>query len=184
MRACREIGIQRKSWNADNFRNPMRCPNCNTDNDKVVDSRSVEDGFSIRRRRECLRCERRFTTYERFEQSALRVVKKDGTRSPFDRRKVLGGILKACEKRPVSTQDMETIVMRVEQEIARKYDREVPSPAIGELVMKELKRLDPVAYVRFASVYREFKDVGDFVDDIRGMPKRRTKGRGRQGGKA
>ena len=159
----------------------MRCPYCNSDNDKVVDSRSAEEGFSIRRRRECIRCERRFTTYERFEQTALQVVKKDGSRAPFDRRKVLAGILKACEKRPVSTQAIEMIVVRIEQEVGRRFDREVPAAAIGELVMKELKRLDPVAFVRFASVYREFKDVGDFVDEIRGMPRsRKARGAGRQ----
>ena len=153
----------------------MRCPYCKVDDDRVIDSRSVEEGSSIRRRRECVKCERRYTTYERFERSDLRVVKKDGTRVAFDRQKILSGILKACEKRPVPSADVEATVVRIEQEIGRRFEREVPSRAIGELVMRELKKLDLVAYVRFASVYREFKDIGDFVDEIRGMPKKRRR---------
>ncbi len=149
----------------------MRCPYCKADDDRVIDSRSVEGGAAIRRRRACGKCERRYTTYERFEQSSLRVVKKDGTRVPFDRQKIRSGLLKAFEKRPVSSEEVEATVVRIEQEIARRYDKEVPTRAIGELVMKELKKRDAVAYVRFASVYREFKDIGDFVEEIRGMPK-------------
>lgn len=148
----------------------MKCPYCTADQDRVIDSRSVEDGGAIRRRRECGKCGRRYTTYERFEQSSLRVIKKDGTHVPFDRQKILSGILKACEKRPVSLEAVEAVVVRIEQEIAKRYEREIPTRAIGEMVMRELKRLDPVAYVRFASVYREFKDIGDFVDEIRGLP--------------
>ena len=153
----------------------MRCPFCKTDDDRVVDSRGAEEGFSIRRRRECVHCARRYTTYERFEPAVLRVIKKDGARAPFERKRILSGILKACEKRPVSAEQMEAIVDRIEQELARQYDREVPSDAIGELVMRELKSLDAVAYVRFASVYREFKDIGDFVEEIKGLPKSRKK---------
>lgn len=153
----------------------MKCPYCMADADRVIDSRSVEEGIAIRRRRACGKCNRRYTTYERFEQSALRVVKKDGTSMPFDRQKILSGILKACEKRPVSLETVEAVVVRIEQEIAKRYEREIPTRAIGEMVMRELKKLDPVAYVRFASVYREFKDIGDFVDEIRGLPKGTTK---------
>lgn len=153
----------------------MKCPYCTADEDRVIDSRAVEDGSAIRRRRECGKCGRRYTTYERFEQSALRVIKKDGTHVPFDRQKILSGLLKACEKRPVSLEAVEAVVVRIEQEIAKRYDREIPTRAIGEMVMRELKRLDPVAYVRFASVYREFKDIGDFVDEIRGLPAARRR---------
>lgn len=150
----------------------MRCPSCHVDKDRVIDSRAAEDGFSIRRRRACLRCGRRYTTYERFDSSILRVVKKDGTRVPFAREKILLGIQKACEKRPVSAEAMEAAVVRIEQDVGRRFEKEVPTRVIGELVMRELKKLDPVAYVRFASVYREFKDVGDFMDEIRGLPQR------------
>lgn len=160
----------------------MRCPYCQGEEDRVLDSRAVAGGFAIRRRRQCLRCKRRYTTAERFERTEFRVVKKDGTRAPFDRQKLLGGILKACEKRPVDSADVEATVIRIEQEIARRFDREVPAKAIGGMVMRELKRLDSVAYVRFASVYREFKDVGDFVEEIRGLPKRRRASARQQGG--
>ena len=153
----------------------MKCFYCKVDADRVIDSRAAEDGFSIRRRRECVKCQRRYTTYERVEQSPFRVVKKDGSRAPFDRQKILAGILKACEKRPVPTSEMEMVVSRIEQQISRQFDREVPTQSIGEMLMRELKKLDPVAYVRFASVYREFKDVGDFVDEIRGMPKKKAR---------
>lgn len=145
----------------------MRCPFCKVDKDKVVDSRSSSEGAVVRRRRECLNCGRRFTTYERVEESPLRVVKKDGSRVPFDREKILVGIRKACEKRPVSSEQIETAVTRIEDQINKNYDREVPSTEIGEMVMEALKKLDKVAYVRFASVYREFKDPEDFVKAIR-----------------
>ena len=145
----------------------MRCPFCKVDKDKVVDSRSSGEGAVVRRRRECLNCGRRFTTYERVEEAPLRVVKKDGTRVPFDREKILAGIRKACEKRPVSAEQVEQAVAHIEEQINKKYDREVPSADIGEMVMEALKKLDTVAYVRFASVYREFKDPEDFVKAIR-----------------
>ncbi len=125
------------------------------------------DGLSIKRRRECLGCGRRFTTYERIEESPLRVVKKDGTRESFDRKKILNGFLKACEKRPVSTDTLENIVNEIEREIYNKFDREVTASFIGSLVMQKLKILDAVAYVRFASVYREFKDISEFIDELK-----------------
>ncbi|MAW59437.1 MAG: transcriptional regulator NrdR [Planctomycetes bacterium] len=145
----------------------MRCPYCKADNGRVIDSRSSADGFSIRRRRECLDCGRRFTTYERMEETPLRVVKKDGSRVPFDRSQILKGLLKACEKRPVSLEDLEQITTRIERALTEMFDREVGSKYIGQLVMDELKGLDQVAYVRFASVYREFKDVEQFVEELR-----------------
>ena len=147
----------------------MRCPFCKVDNDKVVDSRSSGDGAVVRRRRECLACARRYTTYERVEDSPLRVVKKDGSRVPFDREKILLGVRKACEKRPVSAEQIEEVVRTIEDDINKNYDREVPSSAIGEMVMERLKKVDSVAYVRFASVYREFKDPDDFVRAIQGV---------------
>lgn len=144
----------------------MRCPFCKVDNDRVVDSRSSAEGAVVRRRRECLACGKRFTTYERVEEAPLRVVKKDGTRVAFDREKVLAGVRKACEKRPVSAEQMEELVSSVEDDINKNYEREVPTRAIGEMVMERLKTLDSVAYVRFASVYREFKDPEEFVQVI------------------
>ncbi|KAF0240876.1 MAG: transcriptional repressor [Planctomycetota bacterium] len=142
----------------------MRCPFCKVDNDKVIDSRSTSDGASIRRRRECLGCKKRFTTYERSEEQPLVVIKKDGTRQQFDRKKILDGIRKACQKRPIETQRIEDIVDRIELDLYERFEREVPSKEIGELIMKELRDLDSVAYVRFASVYRAFKEAKDFVD--------------------
>ena len=147
----------------------MRCAFCKVDQDRVVDSRASRDGMVIRRRRECLQCHRRFTTYERVEETPLRVVKKDGSRVPFDRAKIYSGMLKACEKRPVSTGVLEDVASQIEVEIHEAYDKEVPSKFIGELVMNKLKALDQVAYVRFASVYREFKDVSEFLDELRPM---------------
>ena len=137
----------------------MQCLFCKVDNDKVVNSRTSVDGLSIKRRRECLGCGRRYTTYERIEENPLRVVKKDGSREAFDRRKILNGFMKACEKRPVSTDTLENIVNEIERDIYNKFDREVSSNFIGSLVMQKLRVLDMVAYVRFASVYREFKDI-------------------------
>ena len=145
----------------------MRCPFCNTDNDRVIDSRASADGLSIRRRRECLECNRRFTTYERMEETPLRVVKKDGSRVPFDRGQMLKGMLKACEKRPVAIEDLERITSDIERRLTEMFEREVSSKYIGQLVMDELKKLDQVAYVRFASVYREFKDVQQFLDELK-----------------
>ena len=144
----------------------MKCPFCGKDNDRVVDSRSASDGELIRRRRECLLCGRRYTTYEVVEQTRLRVIKKDGTRVPFERGKILDGMLKACEKRPVATADLEAVVTDIEREIHQQFEREVPAAFIGEAVMKRLKELDKVAYVRFASVYREFQDVSDFQQEV------------------
>ena len=145
----------------------MRCPYCQADHDRVIDSRSAADGFSIRRRRECMDCSRRFTTYERMEETPLRVVKKDGSRVPFDRGQILKGILKSCEKRPVSMEELEKITAGIERRLTEMFDREVGSKYIGQLVMEELKKLDQVAYVRFASVYREFKDVEQFVTELK-----------------
>jgi len=147
----------------------MRCPFCRQDQDKVVDSRASADGCIIRRRRECQQCGRRFTTYERIEVLPLRVVKKDGRRVEFDRNKILNGILRACEKRPVSTDDIERAVNEIENDLYQHFDKEVTSRHIGQLVMRKLRDLDKVAYVRFASVYREFKDVSEFVDEVRPM---------------
>jgi len=150
----------------------MRCPFCRTNNDRVIDSRTSGDATLIRRRRQCLECLRRFTTYERIEESRLRVVKKDGARVPFDRRKILAGLLKACEKRPISMDQLEEVCQRIEQKLSETFDREVSSQFIGNLVMQELRELDPVAYVRFASVYREFKDVDQFLSELRPLLKR------------
>jgi len=144
----------------------MRCPFCRADNDRVIDSRAGDDGGSIRRRRECLACRRRFTTYERIERQLLTVVKKGGVRDPFDRDKIKRGLAKACWKRPVTEDDIENAVAAVEAELYGSYESEVPSGVIGERIMELLKGLDQVAYVRFASVYREFKDVRDFVEEL------------------
>lgn len=145
----------------------MKCPYCSYREDKVVDSRSTSEGTAIRRRRECLKCGRRFTTYEYIEEVSLMVIKKDGRREPFDRKKILAGIIKACEKRPVSLEKMEEMVAAIERAVQRYSAREVYSRRIGELVMEKLKALDDVAYVRFASVYRQFKDVGQFMDELK-----------------
>ncbi len=155
----------------------MLCPFCKADDDKVVDSRASAGGAMIRRRRECLQCSRRYTTYEQVEEAPLKVVKKDGRREPFDRRKIVAGINKACEKRPISTGIQEELVDDIEKEIFGVFDREVTSKFIGELVMKHLRSLDQVAYVRFASVYREFKDVSEFLEELRPMLKRGRTGK-------
>ncbi len=153
----------------------MRCPYCKTNKDRVIDSRASGDAAVIRRRRECLECGRRFTTYERIEEVRLRVIKKDGTRVPFDREKILGGVLKACEKRPVPSERVEEVCQNIEGQLVEMFDKEVASGFIGNLVMKELRQLDPVAYVRFASVYREFKDVDQFLDELRPLLKKAGK---------
>jgi transcriptional repressor NrdR len=147
----------------------MKCPNCLKDNDRVLDSRASQDGFAIRRRRECLDCKRRYTTYERIEATTVKVVKKDNTREPFDHAKVKRGLEKACWKRPISDVQIEAVVTSVESEIEANFESEVESRHVGELVMQHLRDLDEVAYVRFASVYRQFKDVQDFVDELRPM---------------
>lgn len=149
----------------------MKCPFCKQNKDRVIDSRSAGNGHSIRRRRLCLSCKRRYTTYERAEERPLRVVKKDGTRQPFSRAKILAGLERACEKRPISMAHLEEIVDRIEIEIYERFDREVTSKHIGELVMNELRELDQVAYVRFASVYRAFKDVSEFITELQPMLK-------------
>lgn len=145
----------------------MRCPFCNQDNTKVVDSRPVEDTNSIRRRRMCEVCGKRFTTYEMVETIPLSVIKKDQTRELYDRNKVQDGILRACYKRPIPMEKIEEVVDSIEGEILSKEDREIQSTIIGEIVMNHLKDLDAVAYVRFASVYREFKDVSTFMDELK-----------------
>lgn len=147
----------------------MRCPQCGYKEDKVVDSRATAEESAVRRRRECLKCGKRFTTYEYVEEVSLMVIKKDSRREPFDRKKILAGIMKACEKRPISVEKMEETVTQVERAIQKKSDREVSSSRIGELVMEKLKNLDDVAYVRFASVYRQFKDVGQFMVELKDM---------------
>ena len=149
----------------------MRCPFCKKDHDRVIDSRSANGGATVRRRRKCLSCQKRFTTYEKVEEITLYVIKKDGRRDVFDREKIKRGLLTACKKRPVSLQTIEDIVNRIEIELYENYDREVKSTKIGDLVMRELKTLDHVAYVRFASVYREFKDVSEFMRELKPMLK-------------
>ena len=144
----------------------MRCPFCGYAESKVIDSRPAEEGATIRRRRECLACQKRFTTYEIMERLPLVVVKRDGSRQTFDKIKVLNGMLRACEKRPVSLQSLEKIAEEIEQELQNSLEREVPTTEIGEMVMDRLKDIDEVAYVRFASVYRQFKDVKTFFDEL------------------
>jgi len=158
----------------------MKCPSCSYNETKVVDSRLTSDGAAIRRRRECLKCEFRFTTYEYVEQVNLMVVKRDGRRQPFDRKKILGGIVKACEKRPVSMDTMEEITKETERTLQKKYDREVDSKDIGELIMEKMAGLDEVAYVRFASVYRQFRDVNQFMSELKTiLDKEKDKGKAR-----
>lgn len=144
----------------------MKCPFCDYDESKVVDSRPVEEGTMIRRRRECIRCAKRFTTYERIENIPLIVIKKGGQRVPFDKNKILNGMIKACEKRPVPIDNIQRVVDLMEKELYQVEDKEVESSYIGERVMDALKDIDQVAYVRFASVYREFKDVESFMDEL------------------
>ena len=147
----------------------MKCPFCGNDNTRVVDSRPVDDNTAIRRRRMCDTCGKRFTSYEKVELSPLMVVKKDQTREQYNRNKIEDGVIRACHKRPVSAQQIKDLVGSVETEIYNKGEREIPTTEIGEMVMNRIKTLDAVAYVRFASVYREFKDVETFMDEIRKM---------------
>jgi transcriptional repressor NrdR len=149
----------------------MRCPFCKKDKDKVIDSRSANAGATVRRRRQCLDCSKRFTTYENVEEITLYVIKKDGRRDVFDREKIRKGLLTACKKRQVSLQAIGDVVNRIEIELYENFDREVKSTKIGDLIMSELKAIDHVAYVRFASVYREFKDVGEFMRELKPMLK-------------
>ena len=150
----------------------MKCPFCLHDEDKVIDSRSSNEGKSVRRRRECTKCKKRFTTYEYVEEVPLMVIKKDGRRESFDRNKIISGILKACEKRPVSMEKVEAVVDRVEKELQKSFDKEVKAQAVGELVMEHLHKLDEVAYVRFASVYRQFKDINQFMAELKDLLKK------------
>ena len=144
----------------------MRCPFCSHPESKVVDSRPSDEGSSIRRRRECLACQKRFTTYETMESLPLMVIKKDGSRQTFDKSKLLNGMIRACEKRPVAFATLEDMANEIEQVLQNDMDREIPSARIGELVMERLKKVDEVAYVRFASVYRQFKDISTFMEEL------------------
>lgn len=145
----------------------MKCPFCENEETKVVDTRPTDEGHTIRRRRECINCGKRFTTYEKIENIQLIVVKKDKTREVFDRTKILNGIIRACEKRPVSLKEIERITDNIEKKLQNSLENEITSDRIGELVMEELKNLDDVAYVRFASVYRQFKDINTFMDELK-----------------
>ena len=145
----------------------MKCPFCRSKRDKVVDSRSIRNNQAVRRRRECLRCHKRYTTYEYIEEISLMVIKSDSRREPFDRQKILNGLVKACEKRPISFEKLENIVTKIETQLQNQFTKEVKSKVIGEMVMKALRHLDEVAYVRFASVYRQFKDVSHFMKELK-----------------
>ena len=147
----------------------MRCPKCSADDDRVIDSRSVREGSAIRRRRVCNPCGHRFTTYEEILKAGLRVIKRDGRREDFDRRKLSAGIERACEKRPISEPEIEALVDAVVGEIEAEFEREAPTTVIGRKVMERLERLDEVAYVRFASVYRRFRDVSQFLSEVEGL---------------
>ena len=147
----------------------MKCPFCDFYDSKVIDSRPTDEGQAIRRRRECIRCAKRFTTYEKVEKMPLLIVKKDGTREAYDRNKVLNGILKSCEKRPVSLETIEKVVDDIEKNLYNSLDKEVTSQYIGEIIMNKLKDIDEVSYVRFASVYRQFKDINTFMEELKKM---------------
>jgi transcriptional repressor NrdR len=151
----------------------MRCPFCNHREDKVIDSRESKEGDSIRRRRECIKCERRFTTYERTDEIPFMVVKRDGRREKFDRQKVLDGLLKACEKRPVPMAKLAALVDDIESRVIESQDREVTTSEVGEMLMERLKSVDKIAYVRFASVYRDFQDVEAFLHELKDLLQRR-----------
>jgi len=153
----------------------MRCPACGLEGDKVIDSRSVREGQAVRRRRECSQCQHRYTTYEVVERAAVLVVKKDGRREPYSRDRILTGLIKACEKRPISRAQLEELVDDVEHEVLEDARSEVPSRDIGEAVMDRLQRLDEVAYVRFASVYRSFRDLNQFMETLRGLLEERRR---------
>jgi transcriptional repressor NrdR len=150
----------------------MKCPACHYKETKVIDSRMNAEGTSIRRRRECLKCAKRFTTHEYIEHVSLMIVKKDGRRQAYDRARIINGIMKACEKRPVSVVQVENIAVEIERDLQKRYDREVASSVIGELIMEKLYDLDEVAYVRFASVYRQFRDVKHFMNEIKDILER------------
>ena len=150
----------------------MRCPKCGELEDKVIDSRLSKDGYNIRRRRECVVCEHRYTTYEQIERADIRVIKRDGRGEPFDRHKLLAGIKKACEKRPIGMEEQEKIVEEIVHDLETNYPREIPSHVIGAKVMEKLHAVDEVAYVRYASVYRHFQDIGEFIEDIQSLERR------------
>src|SRR5512135_349009 len=160
----------------------MRCPYCTSLDNKVVDSRMGKEGESIRRRRECLKCEGRFTTYERVEEVLPSVIKKDGRREPFDRMKILSGLKKACEKRPISMEMLERTVDEIEKTLQEKGYKEIPSTAIGEEVMNQLHKIDEVAYVRFASVYRSFRDINEFMSELKDILHHKESGSAGHGG--
>jgi len=150
----------------------MRCPKCGNQEDRVIDSRSSKDGASIRRRRECIGCQHRFTTYEEIERELIRVIKRDGRSELFDRRKLINGMMKACEKRPITLETVEKAVEEIESELETAGVRETDSSVVGTKVMEKLHALDQVAYVRYASVYRQFQDIGEFLDEIQNMGRR------------
>ena len=152
----------------------MKCPFCGYDDSKVLDTRPTDEGNTIIRRRECLNCQKRFTTYEKIEQSPIMVIKKDGNRQAFDREKIIRGMIKSCEKRPVSAADIEEAVNNIEKKIENSMKKEISSLEVGEMVMDELKDLDEVSYVRFASVYREFKDLQSFIDELENFVKKKN----------
>ena len=153
----------------------MRCPFCDNEDTKVIDSRPIDDGKAIRRRRECEKCVKRFTTYEKVETTIIMIIKKDGSRQAFDRDKLMNGFIKACEKRPVALADIERVVDSIERGLNNMMEKEVKSTFLGELVMEQLKDLDEVAYVRFASVYRSFKDVNTFIKEIEALVGKKNK---------
>lgn len=147
----------------------MRCPFCGKENTRVIDSRPAEDGLSIRRRRQCDECEKRFTTYEKVETIPLVVIKKDNSREPYDREKITSGVFRSCHKRPISVAQINQVVDEIENALYNMEEKEIPSALIGQMLMEKLRDLDPVAYVRFASVYREFKDVDSFMDELKSI---------------
>lgn len=160
----------------------MKCMFCGGDESRVIDSRPVEEGHAIRRRRECVRCQKRFTTYETIETTPAMVVKKDGRREPFDPEKIRRGVLKACEKRPISITDVDALVHEVEMQVVNSMEDEITSESIGEMVMQKLRSMDEVAYVRFASVYRQFRDINTFLDELKGLlgDRKAPSGQGRE----
>jgi transcriptional repressor NrdR len=153
----------------------MKCPFCGSNEDKVIDSRETAESTAVRRRRECLNCNKRFTTYEYIEKTPLMVIKKDGRREAYNRQKIVSGLVKACEKRPISMDKLEGLVSAVEVELQKKFDQEVDSRIIGELVIERLAQLDDVAFVRFASVYRQFKDINQFMRELREILNKKIK---------
>jgi len=161
----------------------MKCPFCHEGENKVIDSRLSKDANMIRRRRECLKCRRRFTTYERVEETMPLVIKKDGRRESYDRMKIVSGLKRACEKRPVSINTIEATADRIERGVQERGDKEIPSSVIGEAAMRELHDIDPVAYVRFASVYRSFKDINEFMAELEDLLKERKGSPGKRGGR-